>query len=372
MHEIQKRERYCYIVCTKFSSGKGSLNLEPWKSIQESLQKVSYEKVITSWKTFDATKKPEAASNLDEVSSDIHAFLDNLSQNGSHEYMLDIILLTDVVPGSKKMPGNLFGSFKRAVEWHGASILIMSNKSDAKYSSYLHELSVNVTSMDPENLQDFIDSNLFWRGTLAFFDDSNMSYLHLGKCELVNEDFSNTDETVKDVQLSQRLKIISKCSMTTIPSYFFTKSKLILRSASASPISDKYSSSDFFNDPTIFGDGNCVIAKLERSVVKNNQGFRLKKNNQRTTESWKKAVLDGSYAPEIDKDLIGKSLEPIFMIIYYDPKVSTKFHERKCLESRCIILDYDTPLATQAKSYEVVTDTFLAKDSSPVNVIGKV
>ena len=74
--------------------------------------------------------------------------------------------------------------------------------------------------------------------------------------------FSNSvfdKSATKSVQLSQRLKVISKCSISTIPSYFFTNSRFILRTSLQISKDDK---EDIFNDQELFGSNNCVIAKV--------------------------------------------------------------------------------------------------------------
>ena len=66
----------------------------------------------------------------------------------------------------------------------------------------------------------------------------------------------------KSVQLSQRLKVISKCSISTIPSYFFTDSRFILRTSLQISKDDKRGSSeDIFTDQELFGSNNCVIGQ---------------------------------------------------------------------------------------------------------------
>ena len=103
-------------------------------------------------------------------------------------------------------------------------------------------------------------------GSIAFFDDSSMSFVHTdAKFELSDNStaFSNSvfdKSATKSVQLSQRLKVISKCSISTIPSYFFTDSRFILRTSLKN---DKGGSSeDIFTDQELFGSNNCVIAKV--------------------------------------------------------------------------------------------------------------
>merc|ERR1712223_989496 len=159
-----------------------------------------------------------------------------------------------------------------------------------------------------------------------------------------------------NVQLSQRLKIVSKCSMSTIPSYFFTESRFLLRTSIQSD-NGECSPDDLFADEELFGSGNCLIAKLERYESKNDSmSFHMKKSNNRTTEAWREAVRNGTYKLDLDNDLMGKTLLSTYFVIYSDKKLEGNV-------KRCIMLDSNAPLAGQAKSYEVVTDTRLANTS---------
>ena len=170
--ESSKRKRYCYILTTEFASD--SKKLVDWKANQDLIQSISWEKVFSG-----------PSENIDNLGDDIHTVLDSLPQNGPHECLLDVLWFTDSVPRSKKIPPNLFGALKRAVEWHGATIFVMS--SDSKPCSnkpmYLKELRAElIYSSDPDVtlslLKKSLDPNLFWRGSMAFFDDSSMSFVH--------------------------------------------------------------------------------------------------------------------------------------------------------------------------------------------------
>ena len=100
------------------------------------------------------------------------------------------------------------------------------------------------------------------------------------------------------------------------------------------------SSEDIFTDQELFGPNNCVIAKLERYEGKNEaMSFRMKKSNHRTTDAWRKSILDGSYKLDFDQDFQGKSLVSTYLVIYEDNKLEKN---EKC----CIVLDANAPLGT--------------------------
>ena len=80
--------------------------------------------------------------------------------------------------------------------------------------------------------------------------------------------------------------------------------------------------------------------KLERYEGKNEaMSFRMKKSNHRTTDAWRKSILDGSYKLDFDQDFHGKSLVSTYLVIYEDNKLEKN---EKC----CIVLDANAPLGT--------------------------
>lgn len=71
-------------------------------------------------------------------------------------------------------------------------------------------------------------------------------------------------------------------------------------------------SEGFLNSEDMFGNDNCIIAKLERYEMQNGTStsgsFQMssKKASRRTTEAWKKAVREGTYQMAEDHDLMEK------------------------------------------------------------------
>ena len=169
--------------------------------------------------------------------------------------------------------------------------------------------------MEPEKLGEILNEKLYWRGSLAIFDDEIMRFQNIGSrtFELIST-FEMEPDLLKNVQLSQRLKIIAKCDLASIPAFYFTESKLILKIANE----NNELINNFFKDQTLFDNGNCLIAKLERHETKNNMGFRVQKSNARTTDNWKKAVLANNYKLELDSDWSGKSLLSTYFVIFQD------------------------------------------------------
>ena len=310
MH-LPKRKRLCFIIKSNFNAKK-EISFEKWSEICLQIQNLPYDQILTSWtKNLDSQNIPENCKNGDELSEIIHQKLDTLPVYGPHEYLLDILWITDDFP---KKCIELYGALKRSVEWHGASLFIVSD-SIQENSKYVKDLRANIIS-NPEKLGEILNEKLYWRGSLAIFDDETMRFQNIGLHQ--NFELSSTFEMepdlLKNVQLSQRLKIIAKCDLATIPAFYFTKSKLILKIANE----NNELINNFFKDKTMFENGNCLIAKLERHETKNNMGFRVQKSNARTTDNWKRAVLANNYKLELDQDWSGKALFSTYFVIFHD------------------------------------------------------
>ena len=152
------------------------------------------------------------------------------------------------------------------------------------------------------------------------------------------------------------MKIIAKCSISTIPPFYFTKSKFILKLTGTDEVLK-----DFFHDEKMFENGNCLIAKMERHETKKSMNFRLQKSNERTTENWKKSVLANNYKWPLDHDWNGKALLSTYFVI-----LQNSFSKVDKNQKLCIVLNPDAPLAAMAKSYEVIKPNY---EKSPVDVI---
>ena len=129
------RKRFCFALATKFGPSKAILKQEQWANFADIVQKVKWEKMATSWRggEFSGEKTPDFCENpAGKMADFLHSNLDALPQNGGHEYLLDILWITDTLPSVKKLPPCLFGALKRAVEWHGAAIYVVYGKLDAK------------------------------------------------------------------------------------------------------------------------------------------------------------------------------------------------------------------------------------------------
>ena len=345
--EFLKRKRYCYVLRTGFADVPKIS--EPCKAHSEVIESVSWEK---KWEN-------ASTDGIEMLGDDIHAVLDDLPQNAPYDCLLDVLWFTDAVPKDRKIPSNLFGALKRAVEWHGAAIHVVTaeRRQDLNKFNYLKELKAELI-FDISDLQEYLRSKLFWRGVIAFFDDSSMSFVHTNTAYELRDDSVKSDSDFEklaatNAQLSQRLKVVTKCSMSTIPAYFFTKTRFVLRTWLQSN-KEECSSDDLFADEELFGSGNCLIAKLERYESKNDaMSFHMKKSKHRTTDTWREAVRNGAYTLDLDNDLMGKTLLSTYFVIYSDKKLGGNM-------KRCIMLDSNAPLAGQAKSNEVVTDTRLA------------
>ena len=153
---VPKRDRFCLIAATKFASSNNKEE-QPWLDQYKLIQNASYDKVFLPIESIK--------DDPDKISDEIHKVLDSLPQYGPHEYLLDVLWLTEHIPNSKKLPPVLFGAFKRAVEWHGAALGVMcSNKGHQRPTSYIKELHGDIIT---GSLAEYLDKNLRWRGTLV-------------------------------------------------------------------------------------------------------------------------------------------------------------------------------------------------------------
>ena len=159
---------------------------------------MTYTNIYTSW-TQKEDKEISIPNHIEDdvekLSENLHQMLDDLPGYGPHESLLDIFWLTDCVPSNRKMPLSLFGALKRSLEWHGASIFVLSAKLDGKTNpSFLKDLRAELMSSEESCLQEILDPGTIWRGSLAFFDDADMNFVCSGsQFELVESDSSEME-----------------------------------------------------------------------------------------------------------------------------------------------------------------------------------
>ena len=348
-----QRKRILYILKTQFTSKENSQDAaESWKNIVQSIKSANFQNVFTSWdsKIINAEHLPISDTNFDKTADKIHTTLDgHLQENDS---LFDIIWISDMVPTLKKFPPSLLGALKRSVDWHSARIHLVCHHKVDKQQAFLHELRIrHVINSDQI---DFLDPKLMWRGTLAFFDEEVLSYQHMGSFELSWKDLGENFEWPQNSQFSQRIKVLSKCSITTVPAYFLTETKFKLKTQILSP--EDEITEEFMKDPDMFGDHNCVIAKLERfESPPNNTTLKMsKKIHNLNTEAWKKAILEGQVSQPIDQNLTGKSLKSTYFLIYDNHNSNSE--NENVLEKTCVVLDPNVNVNGYAKSYDVISN----------------
>ena len=179
MH-LPKRQRICYVLKSKFLSSKPEISLNNWKSFYNQIQDVQFDQILSNFETkLSDQKLPLNCKNGDELSDKIHAKLDTLPHHGPHEYLLDIVWITDGYP---KRFHDLYGALKRSVEWHGASIFIICN--DLEHNPHTKDLQAKVLSSH-DNLSVQLNPNLYWKGSLAIFDDEALKFQNIGNFTLL-------------------------------------------------------------------------------------------------------------------------------------------------------------------------------------------
>ena len=352
-----QRKRILYILKTQFTSKENTQDAESWKKLVQSIKSANFQDVFTSWDSRIVNEDHLPISdntNFEKTADKIHTTLDgHLQENDS---LFDIIWISDMVPTLKKFPPSLLGALKRSVDWHSANIHLICNNKVEKQQPFLHELRIRHHVINnSDQIIDFLDPKLIWRGTLAFFDEEVLSYQHMGSFELSWKDLGeNFEFWPQNSQFSQRIKVLSKCSITTVPAYFLTESKFKLKTQILSP--EDEITEEFMKDPDMFGDHNCVIAKLERfeSPSNNATTLKMKKIHNLNTEAWKKAILEGQVSQPIDKNLTGKSLKSTYFLIYDNN--DNKSENKNVLEKICVVLDPNVNINGYAKSYDVISN----------------
>ncbi len=372
---MSDRKRFGIVLSTKFhSSSKASLKESEWQDLcQKCLGQIQWTGIYTNWSNSNhwvksssssgstlADALPTFGNDCEKYATDLHLLMDHLPKYGPNEFLLDIVWITDGLPAVKKLPISLFGALKRAVDWHGAAVTVIVPKSEDldKDFCYLKELKAERISLSAalESLSEFVDPSIFWRGSIAFFNEEDMSFENLDGFELVS-----TDKSCPQIPglISQRLKVLHTCTISSIPPFYVTGQKFWLRKSLTSDDDDL--AEEFLESKDYFGDTNCVIVKLENLSKSNSSStfMEAKNKNRRTTEAWKKFVVAAADSDHIDQDgpLANKSLDSTYFVICDDSQNgSTNFEERNCLEKLCIILDPSVVTGGLAKSFDVVHD----------------
>lgn len=119
-------------------------------------------------------------------------------------------------------------------------MIVITHKIDKTIPAYVQELRAeHVSLVDSLNsLHEFLDRDLVWRGSLSFFDDESMGFYSMAGFELAKTVSVDLMESlVKESSIipkktlmvsphfSQRIKVISKCSIVTVPTYFLTNQR---------------------------------------------------------------------------------------------------------------------------------------------------
>merc|ERR1719234_2000739 len=101
--------------------------------------------------------------------------------------LLSMIWICPEVPS--EMEPSLYGALQRAVSWHRASILVVSQSE--KTPAWLQELGAQVATVGSlcscHGLSRHLSPNLLWQGDLAFYHeeaDTGPTLLPLGNCQL--------------------------------------------------------------------------------------------------------------------------------------------------------------------------------------------
>jgi len=274
-----------------------------------------------------AESSPSSEESLGSLSSSIHTLLDQLGAPGT--YLLTILWLCDSPPSS--FPPPLYGSLQRAVSWHSASIsVITSTATCTSTPPWLAQLRAEVLPLDYlckcHGLQEFLSPQLVWRGSLAFYQEPDLTPLTLPGFELhLDQDVLSSTMATMGIQgegmvassstprfFSSHLEVISSVSLSSIISsnHLLTSQRLLLKT----PILEEDDCSNQFMTSAFQSPDMAMVLKLKFSVDKPKTDLSLMK-----TENWKNSVINCNFSPTPPCPSMGVDVSSINILIYDDP-----------------------------------------------------
>eukprot|EP00092_Neocalanus_flemingeri_P026589 GFUD01028818.1.p1 GENE.GFUD01028818.1~~GFUD01028818.1.p1 ORF type:complete len:828 (+),score=221.61 GFUD01028818.1:45-2528(+) len=293
---------------------------------QSSWTKVEGEQSLsTAVKTADSCSSSE--ESLSCLSTSLHTALDQLADPGT--YLLSLLWLCDSLPTA--FPPALYGSLQRAVSWHSASIsVITSTATCTEVPSWLAPLRAEVLPLSYlcscHGLQEFLPPDLIWRGSLAFYQEPNLTPLTLPGFELhLDKDLLTSTLAALDLQgegvvsastfpryFSPHLELVSSVSLSSVIScpHLLTSERFLLKT----PILEQDDCSNQFMTSAFQSPDMAMVLKLKFSVDKPKTDLSLMK-----TDHWKSSVINCNFSPTPPCPSMGVDVSSINILIYDDP-----------------------------------------------------
>lgn len=276
-------------------------------------------------KTTDSS--PSSEESLGSLSSSLHTVLDQLGAPGT--YLLSILWLCDSPPTA--FPPVLYGSLQRAVSWHSANISVITSTSTcSEVPPWLGPLRAEVLPFTYlckcHGLQEFLSPDLVWRGSLAFYQEPDLTPLTLPGFELhLDQDVLTSTLATLNIQgegvvsssssprfFSSNLEVVSSVSLSSIISsqHLLTSQRLLLKT----PILEEDDCSNQFMTSAFQSPDMAMVLKLKFSVDKPKTDLSLMK-----TENWKSSVINCNFSPTPPCPSMGVDVSSINILIYDDP-----------------------------------------------------
>ena len=267
--------------------------------------------------------------SLASLSSSIHSLLDQLGSPGT--FLLTILWLCDSPP--PLFPPALYGSLQRAVSWHSAAISVITSTHTASHTPpWLAQLRAEVLPLSYlcscHGLQEFLSPHCVWRGSLAFYQESDLSPLTLPGFELhLDTDILSSTMSHLGIQgqgvslcspattrfFSPHLEVVTSVSLSSVLSspHILTSQKVLLKTTilAEDDCSNQFMTSAFRDTPDL-----AMVLKLKFSVDEPKIDTSLMK-----TENWKNSVINCNFSPTPPCTSMGEEVSSINILIYDDP-----------------------------------------------------
>jgi len=244
------------------------------------------------------------------LAAPLHGLLSSLPPPSST--LLSIIWICPAPPS--EMEPALYGALQRAVSWHKASLLLVSQSE--KTPTWLQELGAQVVSVGSlcpcHGLSAHLSSSLLWQGNLAFYHeeaDTGPTLLPLGDCQLQAPSSFQLDPHLASLlgphHLAPDLEVIASPRLSSLPRHLLTPSKVLLVAPEGTEVSSYLTSS--LDSPD-----SALLLRLSYSED-------APRCDQLSTEEWKRRVVDGTWGLHTPRPALGLKLSSHHLLVYKQP-----------------------------------------------------
>ena len=292
---------------------------------------------LTSSQPF--TLSPAGLSSLADC---LHSMLDSLPAPGSS--LLSLLWLCDSPPPA--LEPALYGALSRAVRWHSAQLSIISlaetGRDSQPWQAALRADSLPASYLcHCHGLQEFLPPSLVWRGSLAFYDETALSFLslpgyelHLSASPTKLKGGGGSNSKIRQITryFSGQLEVVSAVSVSDILAkpHYLSGEKLTLKT----PILESDEFSDHFMSQA-FSTGTGFIVKLKFSYDRPKCDVNALK-----TASWKQSVINCEFSQGPPCPVMGNDVDSVNLLVYHEPGLEGDC-SRNTAEKSVIVLKSD-------------------------------